>query len=216
TRKVRRLGGLSIAAHPYQFGDGITWGFGYNFDEMDAIEVWNGSWSGINAVANDKAVARWHTLLSKGVFKAAVGNSDTHKQEQTIGRAQTVVRSESLSATAIIDGYRQGHSWLTDSSGVDLAFTASLDEVTGECGDHVPSTADEQVAVRLEVSGVPDAVGTLIGPWARSYGTASADAEGRLVLESEVPGGTRFVRAEVRRGTTMVAMTNPIFLTAAT
>ena len=213
TRQVRDLGGLSIAAHPYQIGGGITWQFGYDFDEMDAIEVWNGPWSGLNAPANEKAVTGWHALLSKGVFKPAVGNSDTHNQGQTIGKAQTVVRSEGLSASAIMTGYRLGHSWITDSSDVDLTFTATLDDVSGECGDHVPSGVDDQVAVRLTASGVPGCVATLFGPGKATYGSVTADEGGQLVLEAEVPGGTAFVRAEIRRGTTMVALTNPIFLT---
>ena len=168
TQTVRDQGGLSIAAHPYQLGGGITWEFGYGFGPMDAIEVWNGPWSGLNAVANDKAVAQWHQLLVRGVFKPAVGNSDTHKQSQQIGLAQTVVRAESLSADAIIAGYRGGHSWITGSSAVGLTFTATLGDVTGECGDRVPSTATDQVAVHLEVTGVDGSlegsVATLIGP----------------------------------------------------
>ena len=35
---------------------------------------------------------------------------------------------------------------------------------------------------------------------------------GALTLDAGVPGGTSFVRAEVKRGSTMLALTNPIFL----
>jgi hypothetical protein len=214
TDLVRSKGGLAIAAHPYQIGGGITWGFGYDFAAMDAIEVWNGPWSGYNAPANEKAVAGWHDLLTAGTFKPAVGNSDTHRQSQQIGLAQTVVRAESLSAAAIIAGYRGGHSWLAESSTVGLEFTATLDGVPHECGDTVQSAEGDEVAVRLAVTGVAGCVATLIGPGEATYRTATADDSGQLVLEATVPGGSGFVRAEVRRGTAMVAMTNPIFLTA--
>jgi len=73
------------------------------------------------------------------------------------------------------------------------------------------------VAVRLAVSGVPaGSVATLKGPAQATYGAAAADAGGSLVLDGLVPGGTAFVRAEVRRDaqptSAMVALTNPIFL----
>jgi predicted metal-dependent phosphoesterase TrpH len=216
TRRVRKLGGLSIAAHPFIPVDSIRWDFG--FDEMDAIEVWNGPWSGINAPANNATVQAWHDLLTAGTFKPAVGNSDTHKQSQTIGLAQTVVRAEALSTDAIIAGYRGGHSWIAESSAVGLHFTATLDDVSGECGDHVPSDPGQEVAVHLDVTGVPDCTAKLLGPGSRSFGTATA-VDGTITLDAAVPGGTAFVRAEVRRGTSsfspMVALTNPIFLTAA-
>ena len=221
TEQVRALGGLAIAAHPYQVGAGIGWRFGDDFAEMDAVEVWNGPWSGLNATANNRAVAKWHALLSSGVFKPAVGNSDTHHQSQQIGLAQTVVRAESLSTEALLVGYRLGHSWITGSSAVDLHFTAALDDVSGECGDRVPSSAGQEVAVHLDASGLPTgSVATLLGPGTATYGTAEAGDDGVLRLDAAVPGGTAFVRAEVRTGPgrsdPMVALTNPIFLTAAT
>lgn len=215
--RVRRLKGLAIAAHPYQIGSGNGWGFGDTFAEMDAIEVWNGPWSGLNATANAKALARWHQLLSAGVFKPAVGNSDTHQAAQRIGLAQTVVRADRLSVAAIIAGYRGGHSWITGSSAVDLEFTATLGGVRAECGDRLASGPADQVAVRLHATGVPaGSVATLIGPDTATYGAAAAGASGAVTLEAAVPGGTRFVRAEIRQGPgtadPMVALTNPILL----
>jgi hypothetical protein len=216
TDQVRDLKGLAIVAHPYQLGTGIGWQFGDDFAQMDAIEVWNGPWSGLNAMANEKAVTRWHELLTEGVFKPAVGNSDTHNQGQQIGLAQTVVRASTLSTSAIMAGYRAGRSWVTGSSDVDLTFTASLDG--GEpvsCGDRLTSVDGDAVAVGLEVSGVaPGCIATLIGPGTATYGAATAGPDGTILLEETVPGGTAFVRAEVRQGTVMVALTNPIFLAA--
>lgn len=218
TQQVRDLGGLSIAAHPDIPVPSIRWDFDPQFAEMDAVEVWNGPWTGVNAVFNAQAVKRWHTLLTAGTFKPAVGNSDTHRRAQQIGLAQTVVRAESLSTGAIVAGYRAGHSWIAESSGIDLTFTATLGEVSGECGDRVPSAAGDEVAVHLEASGLDDGcLATLLGPAAATYGTASASG-GTVVLDATVPGGTAFVRAEVRRGSLtgqMVALTNPIMLTPA-
>lgn len=151
--------------------------------------------------------------------KVVVGNSDTHRQSQTIGVPQTVVRAEALSTAAIIAGYRAGRCWITDSRAVDLTFTATLGAATGTCGDRVPSAAGDQVAVHLEVSGLDDGcVATLSGPGTLTFGTAVASG-GAVTLDATVPGGTAFVRAQVRRepspNDAMVALTNPVFLTAA-
>lgn len=217
TQQVRKAGGIAIAAHPNVPVPSIRWDFEPTFAAMDAIEVWNGPWSGTNAATNQAALRRWHELLTAGTFKPAVGNSDTHRESNAIGRAQTVVRAEGLSAAAIIAGYRGGHSWIAESSAVDLHFTATLEDVSGQCGDRVPSDPGQQVAVHLDVSGVPDCTATLLGPGLTSFGTATA-VDGTITLDAMVPGGTPFVRAEVRRGTSsispMVALTNPIFLTA--
>jgi predicted metal-dependent phosphoesterase TrpH len=208
-RQVRDLGGLAIAAHPFTPVDSIRWDFGY--DDMDAIEVWNGPWSGINAFSNAKAVSRWHDLLVAGTFLPAVGNSDSHNSGQKIGAAHTVVRAQALSVDAVIAGYRGGHSWITASSAIDLDFTATLDDVSGQCGDRVPSGPGDTVAVHLAVSGVAAGdTATLIGPDGE-LGTAVATG-GTLTLDAAVPGGTAFVRAEVKRGSRMLALTNPIFL----
>ncbi len=209
TQQVRDAGGLAIAAHPCTPVDSIRWDFGY--DDMDAIEVWNGPWTGINALSNRNAVSRWHELLVAGRFLPAVGNSDSHNSGQRVGTAQTVVRAEALSVDAIIAGYRGGHSWITGSSGIGLDFTATLGAVSGQCGDRVPSGPGDTVAVRLAVTGVAAGdTARLIGPTG-DLGTAVA-TDGTLTLDAAVPGGTAFVRAEVTRSNTMLALTNPIFL----
>lgn len=211
TKQVRDLGGLSIAAHPDIPVPSIRWDFDPQFAEMDAVEVWNGPWDGFDAAT----LRKWHALLTAGVFKPAVGNSDTHKQAQQIGLAQTVVRAEALSTEAIIAGYRAGHSWIAESFAVGLDFTAALGDVTGECGDRVPSDIGQTVAVHLKATGVAGCTARLLGPGAATYGASAADPDGVIVLDAAVPGGTSFVRAEVRRADKMVALTNPIFLTPA-
>ena len=212
TQQVRDLGGLSIACHPYQAGGGITWKFGYDFADVDAIEVWNGPWGS----DDEQTVKTWHNLLTKGVFKPAVGNSDTHRQSQAIGLPQTVVRAEDLSVASIVDGYRGGHSWIAESAAVDLDFSARTDDVGGQCGDRVPAGPGQPVRVHLAVRGVPGCVATILRPGtgpASVVGTAAA-VDGTITLDATVTDAA-FVRAEVRRGTDMVALTNPILLTPA-
>ncbi|MBZ5737730.1 CehA/McbA family metallohydrolase [Nocardioides mangrovi] len=215
TAQVRAAGGLAIAAHPYIPVPSIRWDFGTDFEHMDAVEVWNGPWD----TYDNKAVAEWHKLLVAGRRIPAVGNSDSHQQSQQIGLAQTVVRAESLAVTDLVAGYRGGHSWITGSADVDIPeFTATLDDVSGQCGDTVPSGPDDEVTVRLTVTGVSGATASLIGPTSTLARAAAVD--GTITLETQVPGGTAFVRVEVRGGSTstspMLALTNPIYLTAVT
>ena len=83
----------------------------------------------------------------------------------------------------------------------------------------MPSAVGDEVAVRLEVSGADGCVATLLGPGLETYETQLADETGTVLMETTVPGGIAFVRAEVRHGDQpedrMVALTNPIFLTPA-
>jgi len=75
----------------------------------------------------------------------------------------------------------------------------------------VPSGPGDTVAVRLAVTGVAAGdTATLIGPNG-NLGIAVATGT-TLTLDAAVPGGTAFVRAEVKRDSTMLALTNPIFL----
>jgi len=56
-----------------------------------------------------------------GPFIPAVGSSDSHSAGQTDGEAQTVVRSGTLSTSAIVRGIAAGHCWLPESSSVSTS-----------------------------------------------------------------------------------------------
>lgn len=223
TDKVRALGGMAIAAHPYVPVPSIRWDFGADWADLDAVEVWNGPWT-----TDDQATVRhWHELLVAGRFVPAVGNSDSHTPEQKVGLAQTVVRAASLSTGAIVAALKKGHAWIAESSRVDLAFEATLGDAKASCGDQLAVTPTDVVDVRLEVSGVPGALAQVLGPEGVLAGGV-ADDSGAVTVTAQVPAATPFVRAEVRRPTEvvvdplagstapMVALTNPVFLDLAT
>ncbi|MEJ7832575.1 MAG: CehA/McbA family metallohydrolase [Nocardioides sp.] len=222
TRQVRSLGGIAIACHPWVPIPGTKWDFGYDYASMDAVEIWNGPWT----LDDQVGVVAWHAMLVGGRFVPVVGNSDSHRPDQTVGRAQTVVQAATLSVGAIVAGIRAGRSWLAESSAVDLAFTATLGGTTVSCGDRLPSGPTDLVDVRLEVAGAPTCLAQIIGP-ALPLAGALTDTAGRATVTSRVPAALApFVRAEVRRldgapvlnplegvpALAMVAMTNPIFL----
>ncbi len=223
TDRVRALGGMAVACHPYVPIPGTRWDFGYDFAGMDAVELWNGPWT----LDDQTAVAAWHAMLVEGRFVPAVGTSDSHSEDQPVGLAQSVLRLPQLSSAAVVRAVRRGHGWLAESSSVGLAFTASLGGRTASCGDHLEAAADDVVDVRLEVSGVPTCLAQVIGP-AGPLAGAVVPESGTAVVTASVPAGAApFVRAEVRRldeapvvdplagvpGLPMVAMTNPVFVT---
>jgi predicted metal-dependent phosphoesterase TrpH len=225
--RVHELGGIAIAAHPFAAPKGTRWEHGY--DEVDAVEAWNGPWG----LEDQTAVAEWHARLVAGQRLPIVGSSDAHTPEHVVGLPQTVVRAERLAVGALVDAVRAGRSWIAESSEVELRFEVRDGDRRYSCGDPVPARAGD-LSVRLEVSGVPGCVAAVLGP-AAPLGFGAADDSGRVVVETRVPaarvpaGPTArvpaapmpFVRAEVRRpeptATTpdrMVALTNPIFVAA--
>jgi hypothetical protein len=222
--QVRGLGGLVVVAHPHTPFSGTTWTFGY--EHVDAVEVWNGPWT----LDDESAVAAWHAMLVTGRYVAAVGDSDSHHDGQVVGLPQTVVLADTLATGAIVRALKAGRAWLAESSDVHLDFTVSGAAGSATCGERLLVGALETVEARLTVQGVPGCVATLIGP-SGPLASASADQAGGIALARSLPAATvGFVRAEVRRpadsaddavvdpttgtpGTTMVAMTNPAFVT---
>ncbi|WP_309647678.1 CehA/McbA family metallohydrolase [Nocardioides sp.] len=223
TRRVRGLGGLAIACHPFVPIPGTRWGFGNDYADMDAVELWNGPWT----LDDQVALEAWHALLVAGRFVPAVGTSDSHHEGQEVGRAQTVVRLPLLSSAAVVRAVRSGHAWLAESSEVDLTFTASLGDRSATCGERLTASATDLVDVRLEVRGAPACLAQIHGPTGPVAGALTTGTDGRAAVTARVPAAvTPFVRAEVRRldaapvanplegvpALPMVAMTNPVFL----
>ncbi len=222
--QVRGLGGIAIAAHPWAPSPGSSWGFGYDFKQVDAFEIWNGPWT----LDDQVGVALWHAALALGKFIPVVGNSDSHNTGQTVGAAQTVVRAETLSVPAIVAGLRAGRSWIAESSQIGLSFEASARGRTVSCGESLGARLGDQVDVRLEVTGAPNSIALVLGPALLPLASSLTDGSGHAVVTAKVPALlATWVRAEVRRlnappalnplegvpALPMVALTNPIRLT---
>jgi hypothetical protein len=227
TDYARSRGGVAIAAHPYVPVSGTRWDFGTSYDHMDAVEVWNSSWTGLTKLFNQQAVNGWQALLAAGHFVPAVGNSDSHGSGAPIGLAQTVYRMSDLSTASLVDAVRGGHCWVTESSSVDLGLTGTstgAGAATGGIGDGVEVEDGAQLAVHLDISGVPGTLAQLIGASGTVLAHQAAENDGTIRLDATIDRSEQFVRAEVRRvsGTVdpttyqalqqMVALTNPIFI----
>ena len=124
--QVRELGGLAVAAHP--FAPCLGCRFKHDLTHAHAVEVWNGPWT----LDDEAAVLAWDNLLVSGRARwlPAMGNSDSHAIDDRVGLPQTVVLVGELSVDAIIGGLRAGRSWIAESAGVELSFTATATMTT--------------------------------------------------------------------------------------
>ncbi len=222
TDGVRDLGGVAIACHPFNPVPSIRGGFGTDLEHMDAFEIWNGPWTG----DDQTAVENWDRMLRRGRFVPAVGTSDSHKDTQTVGLAQSVMRLGELTTAAVVAAVRGGHLWVAESAEVSLDFTATAGQASASCGDTLDAPAAEPVTVTMTASGVPGCVGQLIGPTGVVAGAVAEDRS--LTVTTTLPASALgFVRGEVRRphgevnspvddlaGSRMVALTNPVFVSS--
>jgi hypothetical protein len=214
--QVHQAGGLCVAAHPHApYPTGV---FMYPYDRFEVVEVWNGLWTSDlpwNA-DNEAALSEWGRSLAAdihgGRWRPAMGNSDTHLEEQ-IGIPHTVVLAEELSADAVLAGIRAGRSWIADSIAIEMSFKVSAGDRSAGIGERL-KTCDEPAVVRTDVRGVPS-------------GTVSFHSDRGEVHRESLPSNgsgavewrtsaqeSAFVRVEVRhRGGHMAALSNPIILT---
>lgn len=212
--QVRHEGGLVIAAHPGMPLPGGWWAFGY--DHLDALQVWNGGrWT----LEDELALLIWRRLLSRGHRIPAVAGSDAHRTDEPPGQPQTVVHARCLSASALVEGLRHGHSYLAESSTVALEFTATHEALgsVAKPGETLIICPDESVTLTATICGAPRSRLSII----TAAGTAARveiDESGTGRLRWNTLGAAaRFARVEVRRGnrprlvTSMVAMSNPIW-----
>ncbi len=205
--QVHRLGGLVTAAHPFANCFGCTYEFSYEL--ADLVEVWNGPWDD----QDQSSVTHWDGLLRSGEFIPAIGDSDAHNPDQTVGLPHTVVLADGLERGALLAGLKAGRSWLAESATVELEFTAAAGGRTVGIGERSTADTGTPVTVSAMVAGVPGTTVALLDQLGPQH-TAAVPASGAATVTwTTYPRYSRFVRAEVRRSTgAMVAMTNPIFL----
>lgn len=199
-------GALLVANHPFSAPKGAAWEFGW--DEVDAVEVWNGSES---QPVNDRAVALWDGLLRAGRALVATGGSDAHRAGDQVGHPQVVVRAERLAQAEVAAAIRAGRCWLASSSQVELEFVAVAGGRVAGVGEHLPGGDGEPVRARLRVAGAAAAVATFHGQDGAVH-AAALGPDGTVAWEARL-GATPWLRAEVRLPDgTLVALTNPIWL----
>jgi hypothetical protein len=140
---VRAAGGWTQINHPTIFpgqpslcrGCPWDWTAGETgYANVDAIEIQTGP-ADIGTSPNPftkTAIAFYEARLAAGDHVAAVGSSDSHQADQSsvtsapIGRATTVVRADELSKPAIVEGVRDGRTYvkLYGNDGPDIRVAA--------------------------------------------------------------------------------------------
>jgi hypothetical protein len=140
---VRTGGGWTQINHPTIFpgqpavcrGCPWDWTAGETgYENVDAIEIQTGP-ADIGNTPNPftkTAIAFYEARLAAGDHVAAVGSSDSHQADQSsvtsapIGRATTVVRADELSKPAIVEGIRDGRTYvkLYGNDGPDIRVAA--------------------------------------------------------------------------------------------
>lgn len=228
-RQVRREGGLVVPAHPYCPYVASQWKFGY--EDADAVEVWNGPWT----YDDESAVDTWDGMLGAAMRRGerwlpAMANSDAHSVPQVIGLPQTVVYAEDLTRKAVLDGIREGRTYVAESSSVSVEFTATGAGRQAGIAETLTVAEDAPVDVRLVVSGVPggtvrfvtdegqmhqeslDATGSGTVVWRTTAALAAyVRAEVRHPKTDGTPGKGNTMGADLQWGA-MAALTNPIVL----
>ncbi|MFF3380814.1 CehA/McbA family metallohydrolase [Streptomyces sp. NPDC002680] len=225
-RQIRRAGGLVVPAHPHATCVGCNWKFGFN--EADAVEVWNGSYSPEDEVA----LADWDGMLVASVRERegssgsrgwipAMGNSDAHRDPDPVGVPQTVVLADDLTREAIQEGLKAGRSYVAESKSITLSFTASGPKGEhADIGGRLKVAKDAPVTVCLEVSGAPRCTVRLVTDQGVLFTSAVLPVAGEGVVEWRTTAQyAAYVRAEVRHEAVLAplpgalaAFTNPIFL----
>jgi hypothetical protein len=213
--QVHQAGGLCVAAHPHApYASGV---FMYQYQGFDAVEVWNGLWASDRPwnADNEAALAEWGRGLAadihSGRWRPAMGNSDTHLEDQ-IGIPQTVVLAEELSTHAILAGIRAGRSWIAESAAVGLSFTVHAGDHGAGIGESL-KICDEPAVVRAVVHGVPSgAVSFHTDRGAVHQASLPIAGSGTVEWRTSAEGSV-FIRVEVRHpGGHMAALSNPIIL----
>jgi len=228
---IRSSGGIVVPAHPFCPYVACRWKFGY--DDADAVEVWTGPWT-----ADDEyAINSWDSMLAQSVrsggrWLPAMGNSDAHSAPQVIGFPHNVVHAAALSRDALLEGIRNGRSWIAESADVSVDFTVSSGGRSAGIGERLDAAVDSPVTVTAAVSGVPNGVVRFITDEGQTL-QQNLPAAGRgTITWVTTPQLAAYVRLEVRHpmadgtpsngtamGTSlqlgpMAALTNPIFLGA--
>ncbi len=195
-RAAAAAGAFVSVNHPKPFGPPWEYLTAHGFH---AIEVWNGSWPPLNAVA----LAFWETRLRAGEHLVAVGGSDTHvlrsddpdeRHGPALGSPTTWVETgPDADAAAILRGLRAGRTFVSASpAGPQLYIDRD--------GDRIAVTVHD----------APDAALVIIG----SDGPIAVEpaAPGRWSTTLSVPHGTTYVWAQlVVGGSEVVALTSPLW-----
>lgn len=211
-QSVLDAGSFFVIAHPMAPGDPECCGCSWEHEDMrpgnaPAVEVWNAYW----ATYNEDSLALYYAWLNEGHRLVATSGTDIHGRPpaNAVGRAAAnVVYAAELNESAILDGIRQGHSYISAGPALRLnARTGSGQE--GMMGDSLPA---EEVALTAGWDNAPagSALRLIVDGKVRDQQAVSGAGECAWHLAA---GEAGWASLELRDADNVPwALTNPVFL----
>ncbi|HEX7317223.1 MAG TPA: CehA/McbA family metallohydrolase [Pyrinomonadaceae bacterium] len=214
--RAHRLGALISVNHPFALCGGCDWSYREALKEFDAVEVWNGEWD----ATDESALKMWDGLLRRGLRPTAVASSDTHREQNPVGRPTTRVAAVGLTQATLLDSIRRGRVYLTAEAGRPLvSFEAWARGGVGDArslpGDEMRLAAPGTLLFFVGVRDTPPGATASLVTQAGVSRTVPFDSGPNAVptkieVECERDG---YYRLEVRdKSGAMLALTNPIYV----
>ncbi len=219
-QEAHRQGALFTVNHPFAPCTSCTWVYPpTEWEQADAIEVWNGAWTTDDRRATDL----WDYLLKSGRHIRAFGGTDYHRTDNALVPAACVY-ADSLSTPAIMDGLRRGHVILSESPKGPKVFLQPTDSDGKTAavlpGDTIPAPqTGEPLHLSAHVTGGNGLFLRVV--WAFGETVLPVTGDDITVPVTIPPKGDRplvYVRTELLRGSekpdeaAMAALTNPLYV----
>jgi hypothetical protein len=165
-----------------------------------AIEVWNGPWLALNAMA----LAVWDAHLRRGERIVALGGSDTHRLHHHRGRLYEPHLGEPTTWVEIGDQPLTVETLLAALKAGRCFVSASPN------GPQLYLSRPTRARARVRIAGANGGILTLLTE-AGCFASAPIAAD-EATVETDVPGGARYVRAQVMDyfGSAL-AISNPVW-----
>lgn len=212
--RAHRLGALISVNHPAALCGGCDWSYGDAIRQFDAIEVWNGVWD----ATDEAALKLWDGLLQRGARLTAIASSDSHREQNAIGRPTTHVAAAELSQAALLGSIRGGRVYLTrETRGLSIEFEAAAGQVGAAGarrgpGEEVRMRAPGTLLFFVKVGGAPAGANVSLHSGGRVLKSLRAQSQFTEVFEIECERDG-YYRLEVRdEAGAMLALTNPVYV----
>jgi hypothetical protein len=196
--EARANGATIVINHPFQNSAGGKWQSGFD-GPFDALEIWNGLWTPMNA----QALAFWQELLVAGLQIPITGGSDFHlKNRRRHGHPSNRLRVTGSSIADILCAVREGRN-VVSFSPHDLSA-----EPEGEGHEDFgsPLASGRSIAVTFDGLAQGDEIRAVNE---RGYIGSLQAKERRHTWQAKLDG--RFIRFEVWHGEEARLFTNPFY-----
>jgi hypothetical protein len=211
--RAHALGALFSINHPFETCDQCDWTHGIP-ERLDAIEVWNRG-----AGPQREALALWERLLASGKRVTAVASSDWHRPPAPIGHGSVRVRASALAERPLLVAIRAGAVILMrDPASPPPDVQAEAGGRTAGVGEtlRVEPGAMARITVRVErftspgLDPCPGACAVELYWNGEQAHVTKIPPTGEVVFP--VPPGPGRLRVQVTSAGTIVALTNPIWI----